>query len=363
MTKFQVGVRLVALLVAALAGLSFVLFDVLGVRLGAQPFPVTVFLPRGGGLYPDGFVTYRGVDVGRISTIDLSSKGAVVKLTIDPGVQIPANATAQVHELSVAGEQYLDLVPTSGSGPLLRAGSVIGQSHTNVPVSVFTLLDDAGQLIGSVNSNEVQTITDSLGTGFANTGQDLRTITVAAQNLVAALQASQPATVSLLNNGGALLSTALASQTDLNEISQAAQTITAQLRASDSDVNALLANAVPAEAALSQIVQDDAGTITQLINHLAGLSDVAIVRQPAVATLIQQLPIFVNKFANSVVNGAVQVQLTFNNANTVCPYVLGAQTAEPTAPTGSPALGNTCGVSAPDLLQRGAANAPVGPGG
>jgi hypothetical protein len=82
-----------------------------------------------------------------------------------------------------------------------------------------------------------------------------------------------------------------------------------------------------------------------------------------VATLIQQLPVFVNKFANSVVNGAVQVQLTFNSANTVCPYVLGAQTAEPTAPTGSPPLGNTCGVSAPDLLQRGAANAPVGPGG
>ncbi len=79
----------------------------------------------------------------------------------------------------MAGEQYLDLVPSSAHGPDLHAGSVIPETHTVVPVSVFQLLSDAGQLIGSIKSSEVQTITDALGSGFANTGQALRTITVA----------------------------------------------------------------------------------------------------------------------------------------------------------------------------------------
>ena len=124
MSKTQVWVRLTALVLVALLGVSYIAFDVIGWRIGAQPYQVTVNLPRGGGLYSDGFVTYRGVDVGRISSLTLSPTGAVATLAIDPGTVIPANAIAHVHELSVAGEQYLDLVPSSSHGPTPAAGSL-----------------------------------------------------------------------------------------------------------------------------------------------------------------------------------------------------------------------------------------------
>lgn len=171
MTKTQVWVRVGALVVAALLGVYFIAFDVIGWRLGAQPFTVTVDLPRGGGLYSDGFVTYRGVDVGRISQMSLSPSGAVATLAIDPDTVIPASSIAHVHELSVAGEQYLDLVPSSAQGPDLHAGSVIPEKHTVVPVSVFQLLSDAGQLIGSIKSSEVRTITDALGRASTTPGR------------------------------------------------------------------------------------------------------------------------------------------------------------------------------------------------
>jgi hypothetical protein len=90
---------------------------------------------------------------------------------------------------------------------------------------------------------------------------------------------------------------------------------------------------------------------------------VAIEHQPAVISLLQQLPTFVNKIAATASGGSVAVQLYYNNKNTVCPYVSGAESTEPTASTGSPDLTRTCGTSAPDLLQRGAANTPVASGG
>ncbi len=363
MSKAQVAVRIGALIVVALIGVSFICFDVLGLRLGAQPFEIKVQLPRGGGLYSDGFVTYRGVDVGRIKSLALDPAGAVATLDIDPGTQIPANAIAHVHELSVAGEQYLDLVPTTAKGPDLHAGSVIALSHTVVPVSVFTLLDDAGQLIASINSSEVKTITTALGSGFNDTGPDLRTITVAAKNFIAALQAARSATVTIINAGGTVLNTAQASGNDILSFSQSLQQITTQLATSNADVTALLDKGAPTEQALNQLVQQDGAALTQLIKNFAGLSDVAIARQPAVISLLQQLPTFVNKIADTANGGSVAVQIYYNSANTVCPYLSGAATAGPTTATPTPALDRTCALMAPDLLQRGEANAPVSSGG
>jgi phospholipid/cholesterol/gamma-HCH transport system substrate-binding protein len=358
-TRAQVWIRIGALVVVAVIGVSYIAFGVLGYHIGAQPYTVTVDLRRGGGLYSDGFVTYRGVDVGRITALTLTSTGATATLAIDPGTEIPANAVAHVHELSVAGEQYLDLVPTSGDGPVLHTGSVIGVGRTVVPVSVFELLNDAGQLISSINSSEVKTITTALGTGFANTGRDLRTITVAARRLVAALQAARAATVTLINAGGSVLSTAQASSASILSFSQSLATITGQLKTSNADIDAVLRNGGPAEQALENAVVTDGASLTQLIKNLAALSDVAIAQQPAVQSLLQQLPGFVNKIADTASGGSVAVTIYYNSANTVCPYLSGAQTPPPTAATGAPTLTNSCGINAPDLLQRGAANAPV----
>ena len=175
----------------------------LGYRIGAQPFAVTVDLPRGGGLYSDGFVTYRGVDVGRITSLSLSPKGAVATLAIDPGTQIPADAVARVHDLSVAGEQYLDLVPPAVGWPGAarrqrdRAAAHRGPG-VGVPAARRRRPADRQR-----ERHEVKTITEALGTGLAGTGPDLRAITVAAERLVGALQAARAATVTIINDARA----------------------------------------------------------------------------------------------------------------------------------------------------------------
>jgi len=363
MSRLQVTLRIVALVVVSIIGVSFITFDVLGFRLGAQPFTVKVLLPRGGGLYSDGFVTYRGVDVGRISSLALDRSGAVATLAIDPGTHIPANATAHVHELSVAGEQYLDLVPTSGRGPDLHAGSIIGQPRTVVPVSVYTLLNDAGRLIGSVKASEVRTISTALGQGFSNTGADLRTAVTATKSLVAALQAAQAATVTIIQGGGTVLAQAQASGNDIISFANSLQQIAAQLSQSNADVAAVLAKGAPTEAALNQLLQQDGPALVSLLKNLASLSDVAIEHQPAVVALLDGLPSFVNKIAASAKGGSVAVQIYYNAKNTVCPYISSAATPPPTKATGAAALDRSCAASAPDLLQRGAANAPVSSGG
>jgi hypothetical protein len=55
--------------------------------------------------------------------------------------------------------------------------------------------------------------------------------------------------------------------------------------------------------------------------------------------------------------------LDFNLADTVCPYIPGADMPGPTQKIAGAALTNNCNSSAPDMLQRGADSKPSLPGG
>ena len=225
-----------------------------------------------------------------------------------------------------------------------------------VPVSVFQLLSDAGQLIGSIKSSEVQTITDALGSGFANTGQALRNITVAARHLIAALQAAQAATVTLINSGGSVLVDGAGIERRHHLVQPVARHHHRTALGVERRHRGRPRQRGPDRTGGPAVRRSrTAPRSIQLIKELDGLSDVAIAQQPAVVSLLQQLPGFVNKIADTASGGSVAVNIYYNTKNSVCPYLSGAQTPEPTAATGAPDLMRTCTLQAPDLLQRGAA--------
>jgi phospholipid/cholesterol/gamma-HCH transport system substrate-binding protein len=111
--------RLVRRQLVAFAAVTIVVLAILMLNyvklpavLGFGRYEVTANLPEAGGLYPRANVTYRGHEVGVVTSVDLRGGGGVVaRLQIDDGVKIPRSAQVQVRSVSALGEQYLDLVP------------------------------------------------------------------------------------------------------------------------------------------------------------------------------------------------------------------------------------------------------------
>ena len=62
--------------------------------LGIGRYTVTVDLPATGGLYPTSVVTYRGSEIGRVTSVDVTRNGARAVLTLDSDVEVPAEVTA-----------------------------------------------------------------------------------------------------------------------------------------------------------------------------------------------------------------------------------------------------------------------------
>jgi len=88
--------------------------------LGVGKMTVTLELPESGGLYRFSNVTYRGVQMGKVTGIGLTPTGAKATLSLDTSPKIPANVQADVRSISAVGEQYVDLRPRTDSGPYLK---------------------------------------------------------------------------------------------------------------------------------------------------------------------------------------------------------------------------------------------------
>jgi phospholipid/cholesterol/gamma-HCH transport system substrate-binding protein len=133
----------ISTLAAGIVGLYYAQLP--AVYLGIGRYTVKVQLERAGELYRAGNVTYRGVEVGKVSKVHLTDTGVEAVLSLQSGVDIPADLTAYVHSASAIGEQYVDLVPRSARGPLLKNGDVIPQDRTVVPPNINSLLAAAEQ--------------------------------------------------------------------------------------------------------------------------------------------------------------------------------------------------------------------------
>src|ERR1700724_1235047 len=101
--------------------------------LGIGRMTVTLELPSTGGLYRFSNVTYRGVQLGKVTSLGLTPPGAQATLSLSTSQTVAADMAAEVLSFSAVGKQYVDLRPKTDSPPFLHDGSVIPVRNTTIP--------------------------------------------------------------------------------------------------------------------------------------------------------------------------------------------------------------------------------------
>src|ERR1700739_405173 len=141
--------------------------------LGIGRMTVTLELPATGGLYRFSNVTYRGVQLGKVTAVGLTPTGAKATLSLSSSPKVPADLIAEVHSVSAVGEQYVDLRPRTDSPPYLQDGSVIAMRDTTIPQAVGPMLDQVSALVGSIPKTKLGQLLDESFQGFNGSGYDL----------------------------------------------------------------------------------------------------------------------------------------------------------------------------------------------
>ena len=145
---------------------------------GAGSYTVQAQMPDVQNLQQNSRVRVNDVTVGTVTNIELQGWHAVVTMTIDGDVDLPANATATLGQTSLLGSVHLELAPPAGvpAEGKLKGGSLIPLTSAGAYPSTERTLAAVSLLINGGGLGQIQDIVKALSTAFTGREQDLRSL-------------------------------------------------------------------------------------------------------------------------------------------------------------------------------------------
>ena len=138
-----------------------------GADVGDDPYTVQVEFLDVLDLVPQSGVRVADVPVGRVESIELDEDDwtALVTITVNGDVELPANAVAAIQQSSLLGEKYVELAPPGNEEPegRLDDDALITLDRTNRNVEVEELLGALSLVLNGGGLAQLQTINRELG--------------------------------------------------------------------------------------------------------------------------------------------------------------------------------------------------------
>ncbi|MFE0025698.1 MCE family protein [Amycolatopsis sp. NPDC059021] len=318
MLTTRARIQVLAFVIIALATTAFVgaNYAGLGRLFGGGGYTVRLQLAEGGGLFTNGEVTYRGVAVGRVGELRLTTAGMEAELLIDSSAPpIPANSRAVVANRSAVGEQYVDLQPRTGDKPYLTDGATIPREEASVPLPVPNLLSDLDSLTASVPTQDLRTVVDELDKALQGAGPDLRLLTDTAMSFTQSAAQHLPETTQLIDDGATVLRTQLDSSQAWRQFSANAKEFAGQLAGADGDLRRLIASAPPAATELGKLIKETNPGLPILLANLLTTAQVFDARTEGLRELLVNVPkaVAATSMAITKDGGRLSLALTFND--------------------------------------------------
>lgn len=244
--------------------------------VGVGRYTVTVELPRGGGLYPNGNVTYRGVEVGRVSSVSLTDTGAQAVMSLRTDQEIPSDVNAQVRSVSAVGEQYIALIPRgSGSAPL-RDGDVIPRERTWLRPELDRILNATNSGLQAIPRDDLKTVIDESYIAFGGLGPELTRIIKGANALGQGAADNLDALTALVDNSAPVLNSQVDSGEAISAWARQVASVTDQLKTNDEAVAGLLTRGPGAADEARALIDRISPTLPVLLANLTTVGQVAV---------------------------------------------------------------------------------------
>ncbi|MGV0581008.1 MlaD family protein [Mycolicibacterium elephantis] len=295
MLSRMVRIQLVIFTIASIIGVLVMAFAYLQAPtlLGVGRLTVKLELPASGGLYRFANVTYRGVQVGKVTAMDVSRSRATATLSLDTSPKIPADLVAEVRSVSAVGEQYVELLPRTDSPPYLRDGSVISMADTKVPQQVSPMLDQVSALLDSVPKDSLSKVIDETFAAFGETGYEMGSLVDSSSKISGDLNSVAQRSATLVEDAWPLLNSQ-AQTTDALEVwARSLAGITGQVVTDDPQIRTLLEEGPGAASEVSQLLDQIKPTLPVLLANLTTFGQVAVTYRPSLEQVLVLLPPFV----------------------------------------------------------------------
>ncbi|BBY62280.1 MCE family protein [Mycolicibacterium helvum] len=294
LTRF-VRTQLIIFTIASVVGVAIMLFAYIQVPtlLGLGRLTVKLDLPATGGLYKFSNVTYRGLQVGKVTSIDLTDSGAQATLSLDTSPKIPADLKAEVRSMSAVGEQYVELLPRNNKAPYLQDGSVIAVGNTSIPQSVGPMLDQVSKLVDSIPKEKLSQLLGESYQAFNGTGYDFGSLIDSGATITRDANGISDNTRALIDDSRPFLGAQEMTTDSIRTWAASLAGVTEQVANNDPQFRSILRNGPGFAQETSTLLEQIKPTLPVLLANLTTFGQIGLTYNPSIEQLLVLVPPFV----------------------------------------------------------------------
>lgn len=280
----------VALVPVLMAGAGWLALDVHGGKRVTAHFTTAV------GIYPESDVRVLGVPVGTVESVEPMGDSVRVEMSIDAGVDLPAEPTALVVTPSVVADRYVQLAPAYTGGPRLTDGAEIPVARTATPVELdelFSSLNELTVALGPTGANADGAVDELLrqsartlsGNG-APLGESIRRL----GDLARTIDDSKGDLFTTVDKLSAFTAVLAANDEQAGHALDQLASISEVLAADRGDLGAALAELNEAVAAVQGFIRDNRGRVRTNVDKLAVVSGLLAEQKASLAEALDTAP-------------------------------------------------------------------------
>jgi phospholipid/cholesterol/gamma-HCH transport system substrate-binding protein len=288
-----VRTQLIIFTVASIVAMTVLVFRYLQVPtfVGIGRITVSLELPAAGGLYRFANVTYRGIQIGRVTAVHLKPGNRVeATLSLASSPRIPSDLRAEVRSISAVGEQYVDLKPRANRPPYLQDGSLIPLSASSIPQPIGPVLDRVSALLNSIPQDSLDTFIDESSRGLGGADFDLSSLLDSGATLSRDVNGAADNTRALIQDARPLVDSQSRTAGEIRTWARSLAGVTEQLTINDPQIRSVLRNAPAFTKDVGGLLDQIKPTLPMLLANLTAIGQVALTYNPALEQLMVLLP-------------------------------------------------------------------------
>ena len=322
MIAWRVKVNLIAFVVISMGLVYGMATQVLSIL---QPrYSVYAMFPDAGGVFTNQEVTYRGITVGQVGTMQVTEEGVKIELLIEETYnEIPKeDIEARVMFKSAVGEQFVDLLPEEDSAPYLEDNDVIPMDQNTIPVSTQELLTTLEAVLRGVPPDALEGAVDALGIGLTGHGPDIATIIESMAELAELFADRAPEVQGILRDGTRVGSAFVESGDDFKRALRALVEVSEELSQDRPQITRLLENANMTSEELVAFLRDYDANIDRFLPRFAELNALQAEHSRDLSQIFIHLPTGLDRVVRSFEpkTGMIRFGLVNDNENKACSY-------------------------------------------
>jgi phospholipid/cholesterol/gamma-HCH transport system substrate-binding protein len=286
---------------AVLAVLVLLAFNIQKLPFLGQGTTYHAAFAEAGGIASGDPVKIAGVDVGKVTGVDLENAHVMVTFTVKGSQRLGTETSAAVKLQTLLGKKYLAVTP-AGSGRL-SAGREIPLSRTTPSYDVVDAFSDLTTTTEQIDSGQLATSLETLATTFKDSPADVKASLDGLSRLSRTIASRDDQLRQLLSRASAVSGTVASRNAQVASLVQNGNLLLQELDSRRAAIHTLFLNTSRLAEQLTGLVQDNRAQLQPALTQLHQVLTTLQGEQASLSKGIQLLAPFTRVFANALGNG------------------------------------------------------------